>query len=127
VTALSRATVEPIAMPDANEITDEYMHEMLGKTKAYTLMLLKKAPRYAEPGSRPIVWEHGRRNFALRAEGKLAIVCPVLDDSEWAGVGIFDVTPEEVVRIAEQDPGVKAGIFTYEVHPVRGFPGSKLP
>jgi YCII-related domain len=127
VTALSRATVEPIAMPDANEITDEYMHEMLGKTKAYTLMLLKKAPRYAEPGSRPIVWEHGRRNFALRAEGKLAIVCPVLDDSEWAGVGIFDVSPEEVVRIAEQDPGVKAGIFTYEVHPVRGFPGSKLP
>jgi YCII-related domain len=127
VTALSRATVEPIAMPDANEITDEYMHEMLGKTKAYTLMLLKKAPRYAEPSSRPIVWEHGRRNFALRAEGKLAIVCPVLDDSEWAGVGIFDVSPEEVVRIAEQDPGVKAGIFTYEVHPVRGFPGSKLP
>jgi YCII-related domain len=127
VTSLSRATVEPIAMPDANEITDEYMHEMLGKTKAYTLMLLKKAPRYAEPGSRPIVWEHGRRNFALRAEGKLAIVCPVLDDSEWAGVGIFDVSPEEVVRIAEQDPGVKAGIFTYEVHPVRGFPGSKLP
>jgi hypothetical protein len=127
VTALPRATVEPIAMPDANEITDEYMHEMLGKTKAYTLMLLKKAPRYAEPGSRPIVWEHGRRNFALRAEGKLAIVCPVLDDSEWAGVGIFDVSPEEVVRIAEQDPGVKAGIFTYEVHPVRGFPGSKLP
>jgi len=26
----------------------------------------------------------------------------------------------------DADPGVRAGIFTYDVHPVRGFPGSAL-
>jgi len=25
------------------------------------------------------------------------------------------------------DPGVAAGVFTYEVHPCRGFPGDALP
>jgi hypothetical protein len=25
------------------------------------------------------------------------------------------------------DPGVQAGIFTYEIHPIRSFPGDALP
>jgi hypothetical protein len=25
------------------------------------------------------------------------------------------------------DPGVRAGVFTYEAHSIRGFPGSTLP
>jgi hypothetical protein len=57
----------------------------------------------------------------------LAIVCPIVDDSEWSGLGIFDATPEEVARIMDDDPAVEAGIFTYEVHPIRGFPGDSLP
>jgi hypothetical protein len=109
------------------EITDEYMHEMLAKSKTYTAMLLRKTEMIGRPDSRPIIWEHGRRNFALRADGKLPIVCPTTDDSDWAGIGIFAATPEEVQRIMEDDPGVKAGLFTYELHPVRGFPTSSLP
>ena len=27
----------------------------------------------------------------------------------------------------DDDPGVRAGVFEYELHPVRGFPGSTLP
>jgi hypothetical protein len=111
----------------STEITDEYMQERLAKTKTYTAMLLRLTEKAREPGARQIIWEHGRRNFALRAAGKLPIVCPIADDSEWAGVGIFDATPEEVARLMQDDPGVKAGLFTYEVHPVRGFPGSSLP
>jgi hypothetical protein len=34
---------------------------------------------------------------------------------------------EEVVRIMDEDPVVKAGIFTYELHPTRSFPGDSLP
>jgi len=109
------------------EITDERMQETLGQAKAYTLLLLRRTPKLAEPGSRAIVWEHGRRNMALRAQGTLPIVCPVGDDSDWAGIGIFDAGPEEVTRIMDEDPGVRAGLFTYELHPVRGFPGSSLP
>jgi len=110
-----------------SRITDEYMQEKLGQVKSYTLLLLKRTPKLAEPGSREIVWEHGRRNMALREQGTLAIVCPIDDGSEWAGIGIFDLPPEDVTRIIDEDPGVKAALFTYELHPVRGFPGSRLP
>jgi YCII-related domain len=108
-------------------ITDDFMREMLAKSRTYTVVLLKATPRRQAPEANAIIWEHGRRNFALRAEGVLAIVCPVTDDSGWSGVGIFDAPVDEVIRIMDEDPGVKAGIFTYEVHPVRGFPGSCLP
>jgi hypothetical protein len=108
-------------------ISDEYMHEMLAKTKGYAVVFLKAGPNINAPDARPTIFEHGRRNFALRAEGVLPIVCPVTDDSEWAGIGIFDASPEEVTRIMDADPGVQAGIFTYEVHTVRSFPGDTLP
>jgi hypothetical protein len=108
-------------------ITDDFMREMLTKTKAYTFVLLKATPGRQAPGADAIIWEHGRRNFSLRADGVLPIVCPITDDSGWSGVGIFDASVEEVTAIMDEDPGVVAGIFTYEVHPVRGFPGSHLP
>ena len=109
------------------EITDEYMLDMLAKTKDYTLMMLKEGPNWSVADRDKIIWEHGRRNFALRADGVLAIVCPVSDDTPWCGIGIFDASGEEVVRIMDDDPGVRAGVFEYETHPVRGFPGSALP
>ncbi len=109
------------------EITDEYMHEMLGQSKTYTAMLLHMTEKASPPDSPQIIWEHGRRNFALRAEGKLPIVCPATDNGDWAGICIFNATPEEVDRIMQDDPGVKAGLFAYELHPVRGFPTSSLP
>jgi hypothetical protein len=108
-------------------ISDEVMRDLLARTKPYTLVLLKPTPRLGEPGMDAVVWEHGRRNFSLRAEGTLAIVCPIRDGSDWSGIGIFNAPVEEVVRIMDEDPGVKAGIFTYEVHPTRSFPGDCLP
>jgi hypothetical protein len=110
-----------------SEITDEYMREMLAKTKAYSLVLLQQGPSYEAAGRDQLVWEHGRRNFELRAAGKLAIVCPVLDDSPVCGIGIFDAEADEVAEIMDGDPGVQAGVFEYEIHPVRSFPGSTLP
>ena len=109
------------------EITDEYMLERLAKTRNYALLLLKQGPNWSAPDRDQIVWEHGRRNFALRADGVLAIVCPILDDSPWCGIGIFNAPEDHVSRIMDEDPGVRAGVFEYEIHPVRGFPGSALP
>lgn len=109
------------------EVTDEYMQQMLGQSKTYTAMLLRVTKKASEPGAREIIWEHGRRNFALRNQGKLPIVCPANDDSDWAGIGIFDASPEEVEDLMTEDPGVKAGLFSYELHPIRGFPTSSLP
>ena len=84
------------------EITDEFMSEMLAKARPYSVVL-------------------------LRADGQLAIVCPVVDGTDWRGIGIFPGTVEEVTEIMEGDPGVQAGVFTFEVHPVISFPGDCLP
>jgi hypothetical protein len=109
------------------EITDEYMREQMARTREYTLVLLEHGPAWDVAERDEIVWEHGRRNFSLRADGVLAIVCPVRDGSRWSGIGIFDASPEDTARIMDDDPGVRAGIFSYEVHPVRSFPGDVLP
>jgi hypothetical protein len=109
-------------------ITDEYMMAtMQSRTRPYVLMMLKEGPRKDHPERDAIIWEHGRRNFALRASGVLAIVCPIPDDSQWCGIGLFDATEEEVARIMEADPAVVAGVFTFELHPVRSFAGDTLP
>ena len=109
------------------DITDDYMRDRIGKSKTYTLMLLKEGPNYDTPDRDKIIWEHGRRNFSLRADGVLAIVCPIFDDSPWCGIGIFNAPEEEVARIMDDDPGVRVGVFGYETHPVRAFPGDALP
>jgi hypothetical protein len=108
------------------EITDEFMREMLTRSRAYTAMILKAGPSYGGEGSDAIIWEHGRRNFSLRADGRLSIVCPIPDDSEVCGIGIFDAEPDEVRRLMDDDPAVRAGVFVYEVHPCRSFPGDAL-
>lgn len=108
------------------QITDEYMNQMRAKTREYTVLLLHRTPRLADRDAFPIVWEHGRRNHQLRADGIMPIVCPMPDDDDLAGLGIFDAPPEEVDRIMADDPGVKAGLFTYTVHVCRGIPGDAL-
>jgi hypothetical protein len=112
---------------DLPPISDEFMRERLSQTESYTLLLLKKTASYIRPDADPIVWEHGRRNMALAQAGLAAIICPVRDDSEWAGIVIFAAPPGQVREIMNEDPGVKAGIFTFEAHAASGFPGSALP
>ncbi len=107
-------------------ITDEFMKQMLPKTKQYVICILKAGPKRNQPGVEKIIWEHGRRNFQLRADGILSIVCPVTDGSNVRGVGIFNTGLDEVKKIMDEDPGVKAGCFIYELHPCRSFPGDSL-
>ncbi len=108
-------------------ITDDQMRAGIAAAKSYSIVILRATEKRKEPGADQIIWEHGRRNFALRADGFLPIVCPVNDGSGLSGVGIFTTSVEETKKIMDEDPGVKAGVFTYEVHPCRGFPGSTLP
>jgi hypothetical protein len=108
-------------------ITDDFMRSMLATTKPYCVVILKAGPNRQTPGVEKIVWEHGRRNFQLRADGLLSVICPVMDGSEVSGIGIFNAGVEETRAIMEGDPGVQAGVFVYEVHPCRSFPGDSLP
>jgi len=108
-------------------ITDDTMKAGLATTRAYCAVVLKATPKLVRPAADGIIWEHGRRNYALRAAALMPIVCPVTDRGEVAGFCIFDAPADEVWRIMDTDPGVMAGIFTYEVHNIRSFPGDSLP
>jgi hypothetical protein len=107
-------------------ITDDYMREMLKKTKNYSIVLLKPGPNQTHPRLKEVIWEHGRRNFSLRADGLLSIVCPVTAETGLSGLGIFNATEEETKKIMDTDPGVEEGVFIYEIHPCRSFPGDSL-
>lgn len=101
----------------------------LSKAKDYAILIVKKGPNYQKDveNGKPIVWQHGTRNMSLREDGVLSIVCPIIDDSEYAGIGVFSRSVEDAKLIMEEDPAVKAGVLTYSVHPGKGFPGSILP
>lgn len=108
-------------------ITDEYMYEMLPKTRQYCIVLLKPGPKAGQPGVEKIIWEHGRRNFSLRADGVLSIVCPVTVEGALSGLGIFNASVDDTRKIMDRDPAVIAEIFVYETYTCRSFPGDSLP
>ena len=108
-------------------VTDEQMHERLAQVRQYTVALLRATPALVRPDVDPIIWEHGRMNMRLVAAGILTIVLPVADDSELAGLQVFTVDVAQARTVMESDPAVAAGILSYELHPVRGFPGATLP
>lgn len=118
-----------VALPT---VTDEMLRDALRSVHPYTICILKAGPCYQEPGPAreswvtDLIWEHGKRNYALYLAGLMRIVCPIGDGNGTTSVSIFDAGPDEVDRIMRQDPGVRADLFTYEVHPTRTFPGSKL-
>jgi hypothetical protein len=115
------------------EITDEALKSALQGVRPYTIVILRAGPNFSGPGPdrdagvAGIIWEHGKRNFALRTAGVMPIVLPVADGSGVCGVSVFDASPEEAEQMMSTDPGVKRQVFTYEIHPARGFPGSCLP
>ena len=105
------------------QITDDFMTQMLSRARDYSIVILKAGLNHSRPGAEKIIWEHVRRNFLLRARGLLPIVCPITDKSDLAGIGIFNADIDETKSIMDQNPAVKEGIFVYEAHPCRGFPG----
>ena len=107
--------------------TDNMMRERLAMAASYTLVMLRHGVNYGTAGADEIIWEHGRRNMELQADGVMPIVFPVGDETGLAGVGIFVDGLDEVRKIMEGDPAIQAGVLSYSVHPCRGFPGSALP
>lgn len=117
---------------DLPGVTEQQFKDALARTRPYTALVLKATAIYEPPGPNrspavsAIILEHAMRNYALFLARLLRVVCPVADGSGVTGISIFDATPEDVDRIMREDPGVKAGLFTYEIHPTGTFPESSL-
>ncbi len=123
VAAAQRPTALGRVLP---EVTDESMRERLSHARAYTAVILRVTPAFVRPDVDATIWDHGRRNMQLAEVGLLPVVLPASDDGDIAGIGIFAATPEDTRTILDDDPGVRAGIFSYDLHAVRGFPGASL-
>ncbi len=112
------------------EITDEFIRQRVASGKQYCARIFKAGPNRNQLSdeANQIQMEHLRYLFQLRAEGKLLINGPVIDDLELKGISIFNTTDmEEVKRLSEGDPAVKAGRLVYEIYHWFGIPGECLP
>ena len=114
------------------EISDAYMQERLSRMRGYVMVLLRKGPAYEAPLQRSatqkaIIWEHGRRNMRLQAEGAMALVGPVVGAGEIVGACVFTVDAAAARTLMDGDGAVQAGIFIYDVVSWFGAPGDGLP
>lgn len=108
-------------------ISDEEFAAIRATAQPYTVCILKAGPKFEPPDADrtpevfSIVMEHGRRNAAMHVAGLLPVVSPIADGSGVTGVGIFDLNVEDTRRVMDGDPGVQAGLFTYELHACRSI------
>lgn len=101
----------------------------LSKIKPYVLLILSKGENYGMSDTPRIIQsEHFPYVFKQREEGIMSLTMPVMDDTNIAAVAVYNTTnKEEVQKLVEGDPAIKAGIFKYEIVMGMGLPGDTLP
>lgn len=88
--------------------------------KTYQMVLLYKGPNRNQDSSETMRLQeaHLANIQRLADEGKLIVAGPFLDDKDLRGIFIFDVeSGDEVRKLVETDPAIKAGRLIYEIHP----------
>jgi uncharacterized protein YciI len=88
--------------------------------KQYVMAFLKAGPnKITDSAQRSALLKgHLQNIMRLAKEGKLLVAGPFLDNTNLAGVFVFDVkTTEEARALVNTDPAVKAGMFDVEFHP----------
>lgn len=98
--------------------------------KRYYFLLYLRGERsedYSEAELEEIQAGHLAHISKMVKEGVVCMAGPFGDDTEKRGLLIFDLETEESVREwIEQDPGVRSGRMSYEIHPWWGAKGSVL-
>lgn len=107
-------------------VTDEQVRLLAETAKPYSLALLWWGPERHRDGAEAIERDHQRRMVSLRADGVIAILCPVASET-LAGVAIMNVPPQDAEGIMDGDPCVRAGMMRCDVHTCHSFPGDALP
>ncbi|GAB3879884.1 YciI family protein [Terrabacter terrigena] len=108
------------------DVTDEQIQALAATARPFSLAVLRWAPGRHQYGAAAIELEHQRRMVSMRADGVVAVLCPVLSDTT-AGVAVMTVPVDEARTIMADDPCVQAGMMTVEVQPCLGFPGDTVP
>ena len=115
--------VTSMSAQEKNEF--EKKHEM----KTYYLVFLKKGPNRNQDSvtTAKLQEQHIAHLDKMAESGKMDICGPLMDDGDIRGICIYNVeTKEEVEKLANQDPMVKAGRLIVEIHPFYSAKGAKL-
>jgi hypothetical protein len=107
-------------------VTDAQIQDLAATAGPATLGVLRWTADRHRDGAAEVELEHQRRMVTLRADGVIAILVPVLSDT-LAGLAVMTVGVDEAGALFEEDPCVRAGMMTYEVHPCLTFPGDAAP
>ena len=96
-------------------------------TKATYLVLYRPGPAWLTGKSvmeQPLK-EHGKYMLSLYTKGSMKLAGPFTDDA--GGAVLLEVSNEaEAKAIVANDPAVKSGVFTYEMHPWKLQPWEKF-
>jgi hypothetical protein len=107
-------------------VTDEQVRRLAETAQPFAVALLWWGAERHRDGAEEIEREHQRRMVSLRADGVIAVLCPVGSDT-LAGVAVMTLPAGEADATMQDDPCVRAGMMRCEVHPCHGFPGDALP
>lgn len=107
-------------------VTDEQIQELAGSAKPFSLAILQWTSERQQNGADAIELEHQRRMVSLRADGTIAVLCPILSDT-LAGTAIMTISADDARRLMADDPCVQAGMMRCDVYECLGFPGDTLP
>lgn len=89
-------------------VTDEQIRALAETARPFSLAVLRWAPGRGQDGADAVELEHQRRMVGLRADGTIAVLCPVLSD-EVAGVAVMTVEPEDARTLMADDPCGRPG------------------
>jgi uncharacterized protein YciI len=102
----------------------------LATIRPYVILILTKGENYGLSDTPRIIQsEHLPYVLQQREDNIMVLTMPVMDnDSDIAAMAVYNTADkEEVKKLVEKDPAVKAGVFNYQLINGMGLPGDRLP
>lgn len=108
-------------------VRDDEMRALLGAKAPGVSFLLRRGPRFDDPETAPLQWEHARNMLSLLRAGVLIQVVPLMDGTDVLGFGRFaKADRDEAARVLADDPGVRGGRLTVQVLASMSFEAGEL-
>ncbi|MCH8027609.1 MAG: hypothetical protein IID63_05740 [candidate division Zixibacteria bacterium] len=121
ILVFSVSCIEKVDTPGQVKLDSAMVEDAPTEMAEYFVVFLKRGPKWTAemtPEIEKVLEGHFANIEKMKSEGKLALVGPFFGqegEGALAGLFIFRVDSiEEAIRLAEQDPGVQAGRFTFE-------------
>jgi predicted enzyme related to lactoylglutathione lyase len=97
-------------------VSDDEMRQLLASNVPSHAFLVRRGPRFDDPATEPLHWEHARNMLTLMRGGELRYVCALMDGTDVLGFGVLEATTRDAALARlQEDPGVRAGRLTVQV------------